>query len=575
MKPMADPFHEEIINLLQKSLKPVDTALVLEIPPSPELGDYAFPCFTLAKLMKKSPQEIAQSLSTQIKVSPPLERIEAHGPYLNFFLDKQQMTRYTLQKILKEKENYGRKKSLKKKIVIEFVGPNTNKPLHLGHVRNMVLGVSLGKVLEAGGYAVVPVNINNDRGVHICKSMLAYQKWGDDDSPEKSGLKSDHLVGKYYVKFAKEVENNPELEQEVQSMLAQWEAHHPEVMALWKKMNTWALEGFQQTYAAFGVRFAKEYYESETYLRGKEIVLEGLQKGIFVQEADGAIVVDLSKEGYGKKVLLRSNGTSVYMTQDLYLAKLRYEDFDYDQCVYVVANEQNHHFQVLFTVLRLLQMSFADKCYHFSYGMVNLPSGKMKSREGTVVDADDLVDEMITLAKQETIKRHPRLSNTEIERRAKEIAMAAIRFYLLRHDPSKDILFHPEESLAFEGETGPYVQYAHARICSILRKAKCTVVPEMLKEISFAEQHTSEKELIALLARYPEIVEDVVSTYRLSLLPRYLLDLAQKCNEFYHSCPILQAPPVVKLRRLVVIAAVRQVLQNGLQLLAIDAPERM
>ncbi|MBI2548657.1 arginine--tRNA ligase [Candidatus Woesearchaeota archaeon] len=571
---MADLFREEIITLLKKSLN-LDREVILEVPPSPELGDYAFPCFPLAKIMKKSPQEIAQDLSKQLKPSPLIERIEAHGPYVNFFLDQHTQAIDTLQHILKEKENYGRKKSLKKKVVIEFVGPNTNKPLHLGHVRNMVLGVALGNILEVGGCTVVPVNINNDRGVHICKSMLAYKKWGNDDSPEKSGLKSDHFVGKYYVKFAQEAKNNPELEQEVQAMLAQWEAHDPTVIALWKNMNTWALAGFQETYALFGVRFAKEYYESETYLHGKEIVLEGLQKGIFSQEADGAIVVDLHSQGYGKKVLLRSNGTAVYITQDLYVAKLRYEDYHYDQCIYVVANEQNHHFQVLFTVLRLLGMPFADKCYHFSYGMVNLPTGKMKSREGTVVDADDLVAEMVTLAKQETVKRHPRLSATDIEARAQQIAMAAIRFYLLKHDPSKDILFHPEESLAFEGETGPYVQYAHARICSILRKARFTATPEILKEISFAEQLPQEKELIALLARYPGIVEDTISTYRLSLIPRYLLDLAQQCNEFYHSCPILKAPPGIKLRRLMIIAAVRQVLQNGLTLLAIDAPERM
>jgi arginyl-tRNA synthetase len=563
-------FKQEIINLLKKELKLKEVELT--IPPDPNLGDFAFPCFVLSKKLKKNPVEIAKELAVKIKPAGIIKEIKEAGPYLNFYLDKAKLAERILNEIARQKEKYGIKPKTKKIILVESPAPNTNKPLHLGHVRNMVLGTALLNLLNAAGNTAYLVNVNNDRGVHIAKSMLAYQKWGKNDSPEKSKMKSDHFVGKYYVMFAQKAKENPHLEKEALEMLNKWEQGDREIIALWKKMNTWALDGFRETYKKFNIKFRKEDFESETYKKGKDIIMDSLKKGLFKRNETGAVFVDLTGKNYGKKILLRADGTSVYITQDLYLAKKRYDEFKFDRMIYVVATEQNYHFNVLFEVLKMLKFPFADKCYHFAYGMVHLPSGRMKSREGTVVDADDIVADMEHLAKKETRKRHKQLSPKELSRRAEQLGMAAIRFYMLKFEAVKDMLFDPEVSISFEGETGPYLQYAHARICSIFRRHKGSIP----KKIDFTALNSKQEEkLIMLLSQYPEIIADAAENYRPHVLCRYLLDLSQAFNEFYHAERILQAEPEARDARLYLIYNIKQVLKNGLDILGIEAPEGM
>src|SRR3989338_763556 len=392
---IMNPFQEEIVNQLFKAtnIPKSQIALSLETPPEPHLGDFSFPCFQLAKELKKSPVDIASSIIIKLKPSRLIERIEQKQAYINFFISTKALAESTLKEILKNKK-YGKTKTVQKKIVIEYPSPNTNKPLHLGHVRNILLGGAVARLLQFQGNTVYRANLNNDRGIHICKSMLAYQKWGKGREPDK---KSDHFVGEWYVKFAQELQKNPGLEQEAQEMRRKWEAGDKNVRELWKRMNSWALHGFRETYDQFNLKFDKEYFESEIYEKGKQLVLDGVKKKIFEPDSTRAVVVDLEKEGMEKKVLLRSDGTSVYITQDLYLAKLKYQDFRMDRSVYVVGSEQNYHFKVLFTLLKKLKVPSADACYHLSYGMVYLPEGKMKSREGNVVDADDLIEDMVEL----------------------------------------------------------------------------------------------------------------------------------------------------------------------------------
>lgn len=551
-------FKDEIVKLLKKELHIKEVEL--SVPPSPELGDFAFPCFALSKQYKKNPTDIAKELAVKIKPKGSVGKIKAAGPYLNFYLDNTKIAGNVLKGICGKNL-----KIPKKKILVEYPAPNTNKPLHLGHVRNMVLGSCLCNLLNG-----IPVNVNNDRGIHICKSMLAYKKWGKGDTPEKSKMKSDFFVGKYYVMFARRT--NERLENEALEMLRKWEQGDKETVALWKKMNKWALDGFEETYKKFGIKFKKTYFESETYKKGKMIVLEGLKKNLFKKNKEGAIVVDLSRQGLGEKVLLRADGTSVYVTQDIYLAKAKYDDFKYNKSIYVVATEQNYHFQVLFEVLKILKYPFADKCHHFAYGMVHLPSGRMKSREGNVVDADDIVSDMINLARRETRKRYKNLSAKELDKRAKQIGMSAIRFYMLKYDAIKDFVFDPEQSISFEGETGPYVQYAHARICSVLRKYK----KKIPAKINFGILNTKEeKKIIILLSRFPDVVADAGEHYRPHVLCRYMLDLSQAFNEFYHAHRILQAAKTERDARIYLINCVKQILADGLDLLGIEAPEKM
>ena len=421
----------------------------IEIPPSEIEYTYAFPCFQLAKFEKRAPQVIAETIKNKLQIPDFLEDVEASGPYLNFKVKSS----IVLNNIFELKEDYGRiyeiiKKEEKKehKVVIEYPSPNTNKPLHFGHVRNMLLGKTLSNLLQYKTNIVFQVNLNNDRGIHICKSILAYKKWGNNKNPDK---KSDHFVGDFYVLFNEKVKEEKELENEAYKLLRLWEAGDKETITLWKKMNKWALEGFKKTYKKLGISFDKEYFESNLYLKGKEIILDGLNKGIFEKLEDGAIIARL-KEKYNleDKVLVRSDGTSLYITQDIYLAYKKKEDFDYDKSIYVVGDEQIQVFKWLFAVLDML--GFEGDNYHLSYGMISLPSGKMKSREGTVVDADDIIEEVENLAFKEVEKRYPDLSDIEKKKRAEIIGQAALRFYILKYNPVKGFVFNPEESLQLE-----------------------------------------------------------------------------------------------------------------------------
>jgi arginyl-tRNA synthetase len=551
---------------------------VIEVPPDPKLGDYAFPCFVLSKRLKRAPAQISVFLKEKIKPDEVIEKVESTGPYLNFFVKKSIVAQKVLSDINEKKEKYGWSSLGKGKVVlVEYPGPNTNKPLHVGHVRNMALGQSMSRILETQGFDVKRVNIINDRGIHICKSMLAYQKWGEGKTPESEERKSDHFVGDYYVLYNSKVKEEPSIEDEAKAMLVKWEKGDSEVKALWKKMNEWAFSGFAETYKRFDMTpFDKEYYESETYEGGKKTVAEGVKNGLFKRKDDGAVFIDLSEEGLGEKILLRSDGTSVYVTQDLYTAQLRQKDFKFNKMLYVVATEQNYHFKVLFTILEKLGYIWADGCHHFAYGMVNLPEGKMKSREGTVVDADDLMLEMEELAKDEILKRYSDMEVQAVHDRAKMIGLGAIKFYLLRTDAIKDMTFIKEESISFEGDTGPYLQYTHARACSILRKAEAAGL-SVSGDVDFSKLvHESEIALVTALSGFTDRVKEATESYRPHMIAQQLLMIGRAFNEFYHACPCIQEKDeALRSARLLLIDCTRQVLDNGLDMLDVRAPEEM
>lgn len=559
---------EKIISLLEKetklSKKEIET--ILEIPPSQELGDYAFPCFILSKNLKKNPVQIAQDLSNKIS-DKNIEKVEAKGPYLNFFLNSQELTKKTLSKILKEKDKYGKKKS-GRLVLIESPGPNTNKPLHLGHIRNIILAQSVQNILKFGGDKVKIVNINNDRGVHICKSMLAYEKFGNKKTPESENIKSDHFVGDYYVKFAQESKKDPKLEMEVQKSLQKWESGDRQTLETWKKMNRWAFDGFKKTYKKFDLKIDKEYYESKIYKKGKEIIFEQQKKGVVKTKEDGAIFIDLTSEGLGEKILLRGDGTAIYITMDLHLAVERKKEFNFDKTLYVVANEQNHHFKVLFETLKKFGYKWAKDLQHLNYGMVLLESGRMKSREGTVVDADDLIFDLEEMAKKELDARYPKLSKTEKSKRAQVIAMAALRYHFLRIDRGKDTIFKPEESISFEGNTGPYLLYTYARAKSILAKSKIDQTREIPKDIS-----PIEKSLISQLAAFPQVTQNSFEQLAPNLIANYAFQLAQTFNEFYHSTKVIGSENESFLLTLVKSFSI--VLKSSLNLLDIQVLETM
>ena len=477
-------------------------------------------------------------------------------------------------------------------VMIEYSSPNTNKPLHLGHVRNNLLGWSLAKIMEANGYRVVKTNIVNDRGIHICKSMLAWQKWGNGETPASSGKKGDHLIGDYYVFFDKHyreevkelvaagmdeerAKQEAPLIREAHDMLVRWEQGDEEVRSLWKMMNDWVYEGFDETYRALGVAFDKIYYESQTYLVGKKKVEEGLAKGLFFRKEDGSVWADLTDAGLDQKLLLRSDGTSVYMTQDIGTAQMRFEDYPIDKMIYVVGNEQNYHFQVLSLLLDRLGFKWGKELVHFSYGMVELPNGKMKSREGTVVDADDLVATMISDARQMSEDKVNKLENISEEERqqiARIVGMGALKYFILKVDARKNMLFNPEESIDFNGNTGPFIQYTHARIRSILRKAQ----DEAPSSLVNAQPNAKETTLIQKLNEFPTAVEQAGKDYSPSGIANYCYELTKEFNQFYHDYSILNAESDdAKALRLVIARNVAKTLKNGMALLGIEVPERM
>ncbi|SDJ52609.1 arginyl-tRNA synthetase [Pedobacter sp. ok626] len=480
-----------------------------------------------------------------------------------------------------------------KKVMVEYSSPNTNKPLHLGHVRNNLLGYSVAELLKASGYDVVKVNLVNDRGIHICKSMLAWQKWGNGETPESSLMKGDHLVGKYYVIFDKEykkeiealklegqteeeAKKNAPLIKEAQKMLQDWEAGVPEVIELWKTMNGWVYDGFAVSYKNLGVDFDKYYYESNTYLLGKGTVDEGLEKGVFFKKPDGSVWIDLTADGLDQKLVLRADGTSVYITQDLGTAQMKYDDFKMDESIYVVGNEQDYHFKVLFLILEKLGKSWATGLHHLSYGMVDLPSGKMKSREGTVVDADDLVAEMIDTAKAKTeaLGKVNDFDEEEKERLYYNIGMGALKYFLLKVEPKKRLLFDPAESIDFQGNTGPFIQYTHARIKSLLLKAGYDFAHAGVAD---AEITATEKEMIMLLAKYPNEIQSAAKTHSPAVLANYLYEVAKMFNKFYHETPpiIKEENEAVKKHRLNLSFVTAEVLKRGMRILGIAVPERM
>lgn len=558
----------EILNILAQRLAPEITeselAKWLEVPPDEKLGDFALPCFGLAKKLRRSPVQIAEELAQALTGEATLARVQAVSGYLNLFVDRRWLALHTLQLALQP--DFGAGKETNRTTVVEYCSPNTNKPLHLGHLRNMSIGESVARLLAFLGNKVVKTCVYNDRGVHICKSMLAYRDFGGDSTPESQQVKSDHFVGDYYVRFAREVKADESYEAKAQELLASWEAGDPETLALWRQMNAWAFSGFRETFRLFGTAFEREYYESKIYKYGKEIILDGLARGLFTRRDDGAVIVDLTAQGLDEKVLLRSNGTSVYIVQDLYLAQLKAEEFSYHQSIYVVGNEQEYHFKVLKAILELLGNGQTSGIHHLSYGMVELPEGKMKSREGTVVDADDLIRDTTALAAEE-IRKRIQLDEAETQERALKIALAALKFQLLKTETGKNMVFNPNEAIRFEGDTGPYLLYSYARANSILRKAALPL------RVAAWEAGEVEARLMKKLAFFPTAVAWAGERLMPSVLANYTFELAQQFNEFYHECPVLDSP--VAGERLALVSAFRNVCGKCLDLLGIDKLEAM
>ena len=572
-----------------------ETRLPLETPPKPELGDLAIPTFALAKSLRSSPAQIAVALydilseAAQGKRSLDLTQQQAAvvkgggttkfaavGPYLNIHLDRVAALKEGLSELATSgiAASVGRPLS-GKRIMVEFSCPNTNKPLHLGHLRNDALGESLSRILAMAGAEVQKVNLVNNRGIHICKSMLAYQKFSGGETPESADMKSDHFVGKYYVRYAQWEKENPSAEHEAQKMLVQWESGDPEIVELWERMNRWALDGIQKTYEATGISFDRYYFESDTYLLGRQRILDGLAAGVFYKDEEGTVWIDLSEIGLDKKVVLRKDGTSVYITQDIGTAIARHEDFPFDSLVYVVASEQQYHFRVLFYILGKLGYEWAAQLYHLSYGMVNLPDGKMKSREGTVVDADDLLEELSQLAKEEIRSKNREDQVGSIEKTSREIALGALHYYLLQTSPTKDMVFDPKESLAFNGNTGPYLQYTCARIFSMLAKpeAKSLLASAPDYSLLVADQ---EWELFKILSDFGDGVAQAAIDHNPALVCAQLYELAKAFSRFYHDLPVLNAGEArLATARLALCRRVHEVLSVGMNLMNIPVLDAM
>lgn len=557
-------------------------------------GDYTLVVFPLLRLSKKAPEATAEEIGAKIvEANPSIKAYNVINGFLNLTLDRS-FWNDCFEQIV-EREDFGFGEPTGRSVMVEYSSPNTNKPLHLGHIRNNLLGYSVAKILEANGHNVIKANLVNDRGIHICKSMLAWQKYSDGETPESSGMKGDHLVGKYYVEFDKHyrkeiaelVEQGMSEEEakakapsivEAQEMLRKWEAKESEIYELWAKMNGWVYVGFDKTYADLGVSFDKVYYESDTYLLGKNIVDKGLEDGVFYRREDGSVWIDLSDEGLDEKLLLRGDGTSVYMTQDLGTAYQRHEEYDLDEIIYVVGNEQIYHFQVLKVVLNKLGFKWADDIFHLSYGMVELPDGKMKSREGTVVDADDLIEEMVSTATTMS-QEHGRISEDD-DQKAEEVGrmvgLGALKYFLLKVDPKRNMLFDPEESIDFNGNTGPFVQYTHARIRSILRNAESQGIEYSGKLSADVDYLQEEIELIKTLVDYPSTVAVAGENYSPAVISNYVYDLARDFNSYYHDHSILREEnEEVKKMRLQLSEQVARIIKSGMALLGIDVPEKM
>lgn len=555
-------------------------------------GDVTVVIFSMLRSVKGNPVQIGETIGDYlVKNVPEVTKFNVVKGFLNLVLSDAYYLDFF--QTIQDFSTYGTVPASNEAMMVEYASPNTNKPLHLGHIRNVLLGYSVAEILKASGKKVYKTQVINDRGIHICKSMLAWQRYGDEETPQSSGLKGDKLVGNYYVKFdqeyKKEISNLIEegatekeakaeapILVEAQEMLRKWEAGDPKVVALWEKMNGWVYEGFDATYENIGVDFDKNYYESETYLLGKDFIQAGLEKGVFEKDPDGSVWCDLTAEGLDRKIVLRSDGTAVYMTQDIGTAIQRVKDFpDVNGMIYTVGNEQEYHFQVLFLILQKLGFSWAENLYHLSYGMVDLPSGKMKSREGTVVDADDLIDDMAATAKEisEELGKIDDFSAEEKAELYKTIGLGALKYYILKVDPKKRILFNPEESVDFQGNTGPFIQYTYARIQSILRKA------EIEQETSTALNITlqpKEKELLKILQQFPEVIQLAAGNYSPALVANYTYDLVKEFNSFYQNVPIFGAEDTSEIAfRVSLCDAVGKVIKTAFSLLGIQVPDKM
>ena len=585
--------------------KAAENTIALQKTRSDFEGNLTLVVFPFLKMSRKSPEATAQEIGEQLKAKcTAIADFNVVKGFLNLVISPAAWI--SMLNDIEADDCFGMKKATDDSplVMIEYSSPNTNKPLHLGHVRNNLLGWSLAKIMEANGNRVVKTNIVNDRGIHICKSMLAWLKWGNGETPESSGKKGDHLIGDYYVAFDKHYrEEVKELKEklmtegvdeetaekrakdeaplicEAHDMLVKWEQNDPEIRALWEKMNEWVYAGFDETYKAMGVSFDKIYYESQTYLEGKKKVEEGLEKGIFFRKDDNSVWADLSADGLDQKLLLRSDGTSVYMTQDIGTANMRFNDYPIDKMIYVVGNEQNYHFQVLSILLDRLGFKWGKELVHFSYGMVELPNGKMKSREGTVVDADELIASMIDNARkmsEDKVNKIEGISNDEANEIARIVGLGALKYFILKVDARKNMLFNPEESIDFNGNTGPFIQYTHARIRSILRKAEEQGI-DIEKTIGEdMPLNDKEAELIQKMNEFTAAVEQAGKDYSPSGIANYCYELTKQFNQFYHECSILNADSdKERAVRLVLAKNVAKVIKNGMALLGIEVPERM
>ncbi len=570
-----------------------------EVCPAEMKGDLTINGFRLARDLRVKPDEAAEKVLSILAADPDIESAERIKAFVNVTLHPQALFRDSLGDIQSLLDDVALPKDERKRILIEFSAPNTNKPQHLGHLRNNAIGMTLVEIFSRVGHTVIPVNLVNDRGIHICKSMLAYQRTGNGDTPESTGVKGDHFVGNYYVKFNKMLSEEvaklkaerpdfadkstddlfleTELGRTTADMLRKWEGGDEEVVALWKKMNSWVFDGFNQTYKRMGVHYDKVYLESQTYLLGKDVIADALRKGVFQKREDGATIVDLGK--LGQKVLLRKDGTSVYITQDIGTTLLKYNEHHPDTMIWVVGDEQNLHFKMLFSILEKLGHQWSKQLYHLSYGMVNLPNGRMKSREGTVVDADDLFDEMHQLAKDAAMQRLKEGEPVpeDLEERSEMIGMGALKFMLLKFNPKTTITFDPQASLKFEGDTGPYVQYVCARISSILRKCESAGIPVRNENCDWSlASSESERSLAVTALRYTDAMRNAAAKMDSSILVNYLLDLAKAFNSFYRENQVLNAEnPDVRNVRLAICRAVRSILEDGLKTLTIGVPSAM
>ena len=556
-------------------------------------GDFTLVVFPLLRRSRKSPEATATEIGEHIVANnPEVSAFNVIKGFLNISLSADFWAERFAE--MRADEDFGQADATGRTVMIEYSSPNTNKPLHLGHIRNNLLGYSVAQILKANGHNVIKANLVNDRGIHICKSMLAWKLYGNGETPASSGMKGDHLVGKYYVEFDKhykeqikqlvaegvseeEAKKQAPIMQEAQAMLRKWEAKDEEVYSLWQTMNGWVYDGFDVTYKALGVDFDKVYYESQTYLLGKDIVQKGLDAGVFFRKEDNSVWIDLAADGLDQKLLLRGDGTSVYMTQDLGTAFRRFEDNKLDDMIYVVGNEQNYHFQVLKLILKKLGHDWSDNITHLSYGMVELPEGKMKSREGTVVDADDLIADMVSTAREmsQELGKLDGCTDEEAEAISKMVGLGALKYFILKVDPKKTMLFDPRESIDFNGNTGPFIQYTHARICSVLRKAAESGIDYTGRVVGI-DYLKEEIELIKTLSDYPSVVASAGENFAPSIIGAYIYDLAKSFNSYYHDHSIMREENVkVRQMRLQLASEVARVIRTGMALLGIEVPERM